>query len=51
MNLSASNVADSDEEVDILPDDEIEAYDQEHGIMRGLIASYNTQGNKGVCAI
>ena len=47
MNLGILNAADSDEEVNLLPDDEIEAYDQEHGITRELIASYNSQGNKG----
>jgi hypothetical protein len=43
MNIGISNAADCDEEVDLLPDDEIEVYDQEHGITRELIASHNSQ--------
>jgi hypothetical protein len=52
MNIAFSNPADCDEGLDILPDDEIEAYDQEHGITRELIASCNSQpeGNNGALA-
>jgi hypothetical protein len=50
MNIGSPNAVDSDEEIDLLPDEEIEAYDQQHGITKELIGSHNGQGNTSALA-
>jgi hypothetical protein len=50
MNIGVPNAADSDEDIDLLPDEEIEAYDQQHGITKELIGFRDGQGNTSALA-